>query len=168
MERLNSCFIEIMNKTDKTLDEKLYCAVVKCDFEEVKKLIKEGADVNYADKEGETPLFWACYGAHPNLAVYLIENGANIFHKNNYGEKPIDIARRNEGERGDKLVKILILYRKSLILKRIDNIVTLFAVLSCVSFVFAIIGVDCNFFPINAMLGLLLMVFIMLELSKVQ
>ena len=49
-------------------------AIVKC-------LIKHGADINKVNKNGETPLFWACYSRHEVIVIYLVENGAEIIIK---------------------------------------------------------------------------------------
>ncbi|MCH9632117.1 MAG: hypothetical protein S4CHLAM6_04430 [Chlamydiae bacterium] len=55
------------------------------DSEVAMVLVDHGADVNYIDLQGETPLFHA-YNAE--IAKVLLENGADLNHKNFNGESP--------------------------------------------------------------------------------
>jgi ankyrin repeat protein len=52
----------------------------------IKGLIKEGADVNAVDDTGWTALMWATYYDYIETARLLIDKGANIDVQNNYGE----------------------------------------------------------------------------------
>ena len=42
------------------------------DFEEVKHLISEGADIKYKDHEGNTVFTEACLGGHYDIVIYLL------------------------------------------------------------------------------------------------
>jgi ankyrin repeat protein len=56
------------------------------------RFIKEGANLNFTDKEGNTALF------HANNKEYvqtLIDNGADVFHKNDDGDIPLAYAIKN-------------------------------------------------------------------------
>ncbi len=60
---------------------------VSSDLDKILKLIKEGANVNYIDKNGYTPLMKACSLKQVALVKLLIENKANpyyIFPKGNW------------------------------------------------------------------------------------
>lgn len=50
----------------------------------VSKLIENGADVNFSDKHGYTPLMYAV--KYPYMVEYLLQNGANVHQKDNQGE----------------------------------------------------------------------------------
>jgi hypothetical protein len=59
---------------------------------EVKRLVKEGADVNYKDENGYTPLHWTTCHGDTEVMRFLIENGANVNAKNNNGWTPLHYA----------------------------------------------------------------------------
>ena len=44
-------------------------------------LIRYGAEVDRVDRDGYTPLFWACRNRHVDLVEVLLQNGANINRK---------------------------------------------------------------------------------------
>ncbi len=60
-------------------------AVIKGDLKEVKKLIKNGADINKKEYNGKTPLMMACYGRYYKIVEFLIESGADINIKDEAG-----------------------------------------------------------------------------------
>ena len=41
-------------------------------------VVREGADLNFRDRWGMTPLLWAAYYNHFSIAKYLVEKGADI------------------------------------------------------------------------------------------
>ncbi|KAF7189861.1 Ankyrin repeat-containing protein YAR1 [Pseudocercospora fuligena] len=53
--------------------------------------------VNHENKEGNTPLHWAAYNGHLPIVKLLVENGAEIWKKNNAGHLAMF-----EAERADK------------------------------------------------------------------
>lgn len=74
---------------DKIMDANgntaLLLAVCKKDLKEVQSLIRKGANINAANKEGFTVLFFACMYNHSEIIKYLIENGANVKTIDNFG-----------------------------------------------------------------------------------
>jgi ankyrin repeat protein len=54
-----------------------------------KYLIKNGADVNAVDKEGETPLKHAAWTKNTDIIDLLVQHGADINAKNNIGTTPL-------------------------------------------------------------------------------
>ena len=68
----------------------LYNAVRKNQTEVVKKLLERGADANFIDEEGETPIFSALYSEiDPEIRNSLYRHGANINHINKAGNTPL-------------------------------------------------------------------------------
>lgn len=56
------------------------------------ELIKSGADVNAAEKNGTTALHWAVHKGDLTLVKKLIKAGANVDAKNSYGASPVSEA----------------------------------------------------------------------------
>jgi len=61
----------------------------------VKDLIIQGADVNFIDKHGNTPLFYAANSYLLDTAKYLVKNGANVNLSSSNKNTPILVAVRN-------------------------------------------------------------------------
>lgn len=94
--------------------------------ESIAKLIAAGADIDAADGEGKTPLYFAClshvrYGAGNNaagnnaprkVARILVDAGADPQAMDSSGNRPIDLARRGKG--GIDLELVAVLERASL------------------------------------------------------
>lgn len=68
----------------------LYNAVRKNQTEVVKKLLEHGADANFVDEEGETPIFSALYSEiDQEIRNSLHKYGANMNHINKAGNTPL-------------------------------------------------------------------------------
>ena len=76
-------------------------------IEAVKQAIADGADVNAKANDGWTPLHWAAWKSHKEIAELLLANGADVNAKNDVGDTPLDYwAEMNtEGETADLLRK---------------------------------------------------------------
>ncbi|MDR2978513.1 MAG: ankyrin repeat domain-containing protein [Rickettsiales bacterium] len=73
----------------------LHDAARNGELETVRYLIKEGVNINSADKSGWTSLHHAAYGGSSRVVQYLINNGANIHAEDTVcGRKPVHIAAR--------------------------------------------------------------------------
>jgi serine/threonine protein kinase len=73
----------------KSKNEKLLRASIIGDVEKVKKLLKEGADVNAKDEFGWTPLHKAAILGHIEVVKLLIKEGADVNAKNEFGWTPL-------------------------------------------------------------------------------
>ena len=56
----------------------LFLAIYRDDFEEMRRLIKNGTSINKRDDDGLTPLFYACISRNIQEIKWLIENGATV------------------------------------------------------------------------------------------
>ena len=73
----------------------------------VKQHLAAGADVNAKANDGWTPLHWAAWESHKEIAELLIANGADVNAKNDVGDTPLNYwAEMNtEGETAELLRK---------------------------------------------------------------
>lgn len=71
--------------------ERLHFAAQDGDFDEVRRLVSDGADVNVFDSLGKTPLHYAVEREWLEIAQYLIEQGAdvNARHESSIGNTPL-------------------------------------------------------------------------------
>ncbi|XP_020574294.1 26S proteasome non-ATPase regulatory subunit 10 [Phalaenopsis equestris] len=72
--------------------EGLRDAIKNSDPAGVRKLLSEGVDANYCDKQGMTPLHLAALFNHTEIAFILMNHGASVERKNAQGETPLDCA----------------------------------------------------------------------------
>lgn len=76
----SKCSTSIINH-DKCLSAKLFTACAKGNVGDIEKLIKEGADVNIQEAEGETPLMYAAAEGQYEAVRLLLRYGVNIQKK---------------------------------------------------------------------------------------
>ncbi|XP_024016092.1 26S proteasome non-ATPase regulatory subunit 10 isoform X2 [Eutrema salsugineum] len=67
-------------------------AIKNGDIAGVKKLLKEGVDANYHDKQGMSVLHLTALFNKTDIALMLMEHGASLEDKNAQGETPVDCA----------------------------------------------------------------------------
>ncbi|GAV80707.1 FYVE domain-containing protein/Ank_2 domain-containing protein [Cephalotus follicularis] len=67
-------------------------AIKNGDTAAVKKLLSEGVDANYRDKQGMSLLHLAALFNQTDIAFTLMECGASVDYKNAQGETPLDCA----------------------------------------------------------------------------
>ena len=87
-----------LNISTITRKPALLVAMKTKNFEIIKLLVDNGANVNITDAEGITPLFEATF-CGKNFFDYLLANGADIKHENDYKENAIDWICRNGNAR---------------------------------------------------------------------
>ncbi|GER41746.1 leucine-rich repeat/extensin [Striga asiatica] len=67
-------------------------AIKNGDAPAAKKLLSQGVDANYRDKQGSSLLHLASVFNHTEIAFALIDHGAHLDCKNSQGETPLDCA----------------------------------------------------------------------------
>ena len=75
------------------INEDLDDAINRASLVEVKKLIEDGADLEYRDSFGCTPLLNAAWVAASDVVEYLLAEGADCYAKNKEGKTALDMAR---------------------------------------------------------------------------
>jgi len=85
---------------------KLFNACYEHDFDMLKKLINDGADVDARIDDGSTPLIEICVAdSNLDLAQYLIEHGADVNTINSLNTSPLEEACHSNAI---KMVKLLL------------------------------------------------------------
>lgn len=82
---------ESTNKPEKEtsiMTDALHRATEQQDTEQVKKLIKDGVDINAQDSQGRTPLMIAAYNEDYDTAKVLIKAGADVNIQDNMKNNP--------------------------------------------------------------------------------
>jgi len=74
------------------MNETFVTESLKGNVETLKKLIAQGCSTKYQDANGNTSLYNAASGNHPEAMRLLIENGADVNNVNNDGNTPLHIA----------------------------------------------------------------------------
>ena len=87
-------FIRIIKAND--LDVELLDYVYEGNIEGIKEVLKQGANINCSDENGNTPLLFAVASKDLELVKLLVENKADLDLSNNLGETPLMVAQDNE------------------------------------------------------------------------
>jgi len=82
------------------LPEEIHEFARKGDLDSVKALIEKNPElVDAKDKDGRTPLHWACRGVHLDVVKYIVENGADVNAEDNNKIVPLhSLAARNSAK----------------------------------------------------------------------
>lgn len=87
-----SCNMETMAAYYEVSGEGLREAIKNGDVSAAKKLLSQGVDANYLDKQGSSLLHLAAVFNRTEIAFSLMESGASLYCKNSQGETPLDCA----------------------------------------------------------------------------
>ena len=74
-------------KLAKTKDEE-----ERIDLNFVDSLLQNGADINFPDKHGQTPLHEIARGWHPDIAKFALQHNAEINKADEFGRTPLHLA----------------------------------------------------------------------------
>jgi len=81
-------------KIESIIDEKLMRASEKGNAESVEMLLKKGANPNYRDNDGFSPLHFAAFYGRAKVAEILIRHGAEVNARDNDGNTPLHTAAK--------------------------------------------------------------------------
>ena len=96
----NKTSFEVVNPAPSQLN----LAISKGDLAKVQQLVEIGVDVNKKDERGTTPLMYAILFNQPQIAAYLIRNGADYRAEDSNGLTISDYAEKSKSEEIIKLV----------------------------------------------------------------
>ena len=68
-------------------------AVNKAEINKVRELLAKGADIEFSDPFGNTPLINAAWVGVYDIVTYLLNKGANINHRNNDGLTALELIK---------------------------------------------------------------------------
>jgi uncharacterized protein len=91
---------------DKAGRSELHYAVMDRNFERVKELVRQGMNVNLADRDGWTPLHAAAQNNDAETARFLLDSGATVDPRDSYGNTPLFRAVFNSQGDGE-LIELL-------------------------------------------------------------
>ncbi|KAM3233766.1 myotubularin-related protein 3 isoform X2 [Capsicum annuum] len=87
-----SCNMERVSPDYEVSGEGLREAIKNGDVGAAKKLLSQGVDANYRDKQGSSLLHLAAVFNRTEIAFALMDSGASLYCKNSQGETPLDCA----------------------------------------------------------------------------
>ncbi len=93
-----------------SLNDSLILASVKGDIVKIKSLLKEGADINAKDENGNTGLIFASrYSNRADSVRLLLDKGADVNAKNNKGSSSLMVASGNSNSTSsDDIIRLLL------------------------------------------------------------
>ena len=84
------------NVQAQNLNERLISAIKANNYDSVQILISNGADVNFKDNKGLTPLMYAVENdTNGRIVNFLLENGADVSAKDNENKTVFEYASKN-------------------------------------------------------------------------
>ena len=102
--------VDVRNYKGKTA---LHCAAKAGFVRVIEILLKNRADVNATDKNGETPLFDAIRSTikkvekKVEVTSLLLSNGALVNHENHKGETPLKLAQHSRRQETSEILRVL-------------------------------------------------------------
>lgn len=86
----------------------LHTAAKNDEFQRLKMIIENGANVNIIDKDGATPLHHASYMGNQKIVDLLLKNNAKVDPKDDEGSTPLHNACSKKGKNQVEVVKTLL------------------------------------------------------------
>jgi len=86
-------------------EDALVTASYEGEYELVCSLVKNGANTNVTNENGETAIMVASENGYDEIIEYLLDHGANINLKDNDGDTALDIAKYHECKSTVELLK---------------------------------------------------------------
>lgn len=87
---------------------KLSSAIEDGRYDEVKRLVESGADINSViTKHGDTPLMHAVQNGHFDIAEYLVKRGADVSKRDDRGRMAQDFVEDGLGEAKFRIERVL-------------------------------------------------------------
>ncbi|MBN2440889.1 MAG: ankyrin repeat domain-containing protein [Spirochaetales bacterium] len=87
------------------IDEQLLMAIKSDNWPKIYTWLEKDVDVNYRDKTGKTPLFYAVLNNNCSVAKKLIQMGADIHLTDGEGKKAVDYLVKSESEEMKELLE---------------------------------------------------------------
>jgi len=121
-ERLLLMGVKVESASDHLLG-----AVYHGNLETIDFFLKHGADVNYKDKRGRTPLYEAANKKYPDVCEFLIKAGATVNLKDTSGWTPLHMvfASQSSFDSSEKIIetsKILLSHNANINAKTNDGL----------------------------------------------
>jgi ankyrin repeat protein len=98
---------ETINSIDKDGRSAIFHAILIASIDVTKQLLKESPNLNLKDRKGWYPLHYAAQNYLVEIANLLIDDGADIESKDDYGNTPLWRATFSSQGKGD-MIKLLI------------------------------------------------------------
>ena len=90
-------FLISVNRIDKRGNTHLHEAItVGCDYRIIQQLISRGADINFKNRRGNTPLHLAVWSENEEAVRLLVRAGADLAETDREGRTPLDLAEMLE------------------------------------------------------------------------
>jgi hypothetical protein len=90
---------DVMPMQGRSGDPSFIDAAARGDAEAVDRILSEGTDVGYKDKDGTTPLMAAAKNGHVEIVEMMLDKGADPDAKDRDGKTALDHAQQNGHER---------------------------------------------------------------------
>jgi len=88
-------YLEILTLSQEGKNNRLIRASDRGDLEQVKTLVKVGADIEARNQYKTTPLITASWQGHVEIVKFLLEAGADVTPKNNRELTALDHAKNS-------------------------------------------------------------------------
>lgn len=98
--------INVNHRSSKRFTALHFCAMYNCN-EIAESLVQRNAKVDYYDRYGNDPLWYAVGESNYKMAKLFVEHGADINHKNKANLSPLDAAKDDNDL---EMIKILTHY----------------------------------------------------------